>query len=182
MIEEVYGYPVKQKVFDFFMEEVPMAGETKEDGAYVKGIEDYLPKAQYGVGGEHPRLVVSDIVENFRQYSKCGKFHAIFATSSIPEAINYYGLMHAMAPELKVTALFDANIDNNEGSIAKEDALIQIISDYNAAYGKEFTIPTWADMKRDISMRLAHKENYATIDSHREERLDILIVVDQMRS
>ena len=90
--------------------------------------------------------------------------------------------MHAMAPELKVTALFDANIDNNEGSIAKEDALIQIISDYNAAYGKEFTIPTWADMKRDISMRLAHKENYATIDSHREERLDILIVVDQMRS
>lgn len=179
-VEEVYGDPAKQKVFDFFMEEVPMAGEAKEDGTYVKGIEDYLSKAQYGAGGEHPRLVVRDIVENFSQYSKCGKFHAIFATSSIPEAINYYDLMCTMAPDFKVTALFDANIDNNEGAIAKEDALLRIISDYNASYGKEFTIPTWADMKRDISARLAHKESYATIDSHREERLDILIVVDQM--
>lgn len=179
-IDEVYADPAKQKVFDFFMEEVPMAGEEEEGGACPKGIEDYLPGSQYGVGSEHPRLVVRDIVENFKQYSKCGKFHAIFATSSIPEAINYYGLMRSMAPELKVTALFDANIDNSEGAIEKEDALIQIISDYNDAYGKEFTIPTWADMKRDISARLAHKENYANIDVRREERLDILIVVDQM--
>lgn len=179
-IDEVYDDPAKQKVFDFFMDQVPMAGETGDDGTYTKGIEDYLPRAQYGAGGDHPREVVRDIAENFKQYSKCGKLHAIFATSSIPEAIGYYRLMRTMAPELKVTALFDANIDNNEGAIEKEDGLVQVISDYNAAYGKEFTIPTWADMKRDISARLAHKESYANIDARREERLDILIVVDQM--
>lgn len=179
-IDEVYDDPAKRKVFDFFMDQVPMAGETGDDDACTKGIEDFLPEAQYGPGGDHPREVVRDIAENFKRYSKCGKFHAIFATSSIPEAINYYRLMRAMAPELKVTALFDANIDNNEGAIEKEDGLVQVISDYNAAYGKEFTIPTWPAMKRDISARLAHKESYANIDAKPEERLDILIVVDQM--
>ena len=58
--------------------------------------------------------------------------------------------------------------------------MVEIVSDYNAAYGKEFTIPTWASMKKDISARLAHKKPYVNIDAKREERIDILIVVDQM--
>ena len=41
-----------------------------------------------------------------------GEIHALFATSSIPEAIDYYRLLKAKAPQLKVTALFDPTIDN----------------------------------------------------------------------
>ncbi len=36
-----------------------------------------------------------------------------------------------MPPELKITALFEPNIDNNGGAGFKEDGLVEIISDYN---------------------------------------------------
>ena len=37
------------------------------------------------------------------------------------------------------------------GSTVKEDALVELIEDYNKTYGQEFTIPTWPAMKKDIS-------------------------------
>ena len=43
--------------------------------------------------------------------SQGSKFHAIFATSSIVEAITYYRLIKVQCPELKITALFDSNVD-----------------------------------------------------------------------
>lgn len=89
-------------------------------------------------------MVVKDILENWVTLSHNSKFHAIFATSSIPEAINYYRLFKAMKPHLKVTALFDPSIDNNGGVQFKEDGLVEIISDYNEQYGQEFSIPTFA--------------------------------------
>ena len=108
------------------------------------------------------------------------KFHVILATSSIPEAIDYYRAFKERAPQMKVTALFDPSIDNNAGSTVKEDARVELIEDYNKAYGQEFTIPTWPAMKKDISARLSHKKPYVNVDANRESRIDLLIVVDQM--
>ena len=84
------------------------------------------------------------------------------------------------APQMHVTALFDPNVDNSDGAILKEDALKEIIGDYNELFDKDFIIPTWPKMKKDITARLSHKRPYLTVDQHREERLDLLIVVDQM--
>lgn len=81
---------------------------------------------------------------------------------------------------LKITALFDPNIDNNGGAVYKEDGLVEIISDYNELYNQKFTIPTFAAMKKDIASRLAHKRPYAHIANKPEEQIDLLIVVDQM--
>ena len=125
-------------------------------------------------------MVVSDILEQFPVLSHAGKFHAMLAASSIPEAVNYYHLFKQQAPKLHVTALFDPNIDNNEGATDKEDALTEIITDYNEAFGKEFVIPTWPAMKKDISSRLSHKSPYGGIATNRSQQLDLLIVVDQM--
>ena len=63
-----------------------MAGYIGDDGKYVKGIEDYLPTSQYQTE-EHENMVVQDIADNWVTLSHNSKFHAIFATSSIPEAI-----------------------------------------------------------------------------------------------
>lgn len=104
----------------------------------------------------------------------------MLATSSIPEAISYYHLFKKRAPQMHVTALFDPNVDNSNGAILKEDALKEIIGDYNELFGKDFIIPTWPKMKKDVTARLSHKRPYLTVDQHREERLDLLIVVDQM--
>lgn len=179
--EEAISDPVKSKIFYKYMDanQVGMVGHFDAKGDYIKGIEDYIPNVQYTTE-EHTTMVVKDILENWVTLSHNSKFHAIFATSSIPEAINYYRLFKAMKPHLKVTALFDPSIDNNGGVQFKEDGIVEIISDYNEQYGQEFSIPTFAKMKKDIAARLAHKKPYERIANEPAKQIDLLIVVDQM--
>ena len=179
--EEAISDDDKSEVFYKYMDanQVGMAGHYDEKGNYIKGIEDYIPNVQYRTE-EHTTAVVKDILENWVTLSHNSKFHAIFATSSIPEAINYYRLIKKMKPELRITALFDPNIDNKGGAVYKEEGLAEIIDDYNKRYDQEFTIPTFAKMKKDIAARLAHKKPYERIAGTPEQQIDLLIVVDQM--
>lgn len=179
--EEAIADAAKSKVYYKYMDagKVRMAGHFDEKGDYVKGIEDYIPSVQY-LTEEYTKTVVNDILENWTTLSHNSKFHAIFVTSSIPEAIHYYRLFKQRNPELKVTALFDPNIDNNGEVQFKENGLVEIISDYNEKYGQDFTIPTFAKMKKDIAARLAHKRPYERLANEPEKQIDLLIVVDQM--
>lgn len=176
---EAISDPKKSEIFYKYMNDVPMAGTIDCLGNYTKGIEDYIPKSQYETE-EYRRTVVADIFENWTTISHGGKFHAIFATSSIPEAIEYYRLIKSLNPELKVTALFDQSIDNNGSGTIKEDAIVEILDHYNQQYGKTFTIPTFRKYKKDVALRLAHKDPYKNIENTPEKQLDLLIVVDQM--
>ncbi len=74
-------------------------------------------------------------------------------------------------PSLKTTCLFDPNIDNGGGVQFKEEGLVEIIDDYNKKYDQEFSIGTHAGFKKDIALRLAHKEYYKTIDREPEKQL-----------
>lgn len=172
----------KSKVFYHYMDQakVPMGPMVDSAGNRIKGIEDFLTRAQYWPDTPHHGKVVEDVLRRFPVLSHGNKFHAILATSSIPEAIDYYRAFKERAPQMKVTALFDPSIDNDAGSTVKEDALVELIEDYNKAYGQEFAIPTWPAMKKDISARLSHKKPYANVDANRESHIDLLIVVDQM--
>lgn len=158
---------------------VPMAGYMADDGSYIKGIEDFLPESQYNCD-KHHRAVVGDIKDCWNTLSQCGKFHAILATYSIPEAISYYRLLKDEMPDLNVTALFDPSIDNVDGAEYKEDGLVEILEGYKEMFGKEYTIPMHAQFKVDVSLRLAHKEPYNNIASEPEKQINILIVVNQM--
>lgn len=197
-VEEALADPVKSEVFYRFMDSarVRMAGFEasgpsggEEADKRVKGIEDYLPASQY-MSDEHRGKVVEDIRSNWTVLSHGGKFHAIFATSSIPEAIEYYRLLKAEMPELKTTCLFDPNISNEDGdykmykgkpaALFKEDGLTEILTDYNRRYGQDFTLPSHAGFKKDLAYRLAHKEQYKRIEREPQKQLDLLIVVDQM--
>ena len=179
--QEAISDPAKSKVYYKYMDsqQVAMVGHIDNDGKYVKGIEDYIPSVQYETD-EHTSSVVQDILDNWVTLSHNSKFHAIFATSSIPEAIHYYRLIRKASPSLKVAALFDPNIDNNGNGIFKEEGLVEIIKDYNEQYGQDFTIPTFAKMKKDIAARLAHKKPYERIVNEPNKQIDLLIVVDQM--
>lgn len=42
---------------------------------------------------------------------------------------------------MKVTALFDPSIDNNAGSTVKEDALVELIEDYNKHTARSLLSP-----------------------------------------
>lgn len=178
--EEVFQNPKKAEIYYKYLDssQVPMAGKMGDDGKYIKGIEDYIPNVQYTTE-EHQNKVVEDIANNWRTLSR-GKLHAIFATSSIPEAITYYRKIKKAMPTLKITSLFDPNIDNMAGFQFKEDGLVEIIKDYNERYQQDFTLSTHAAFKKDIALRLAHKEYYQRIEQTPEQQLDLLIVVDQM--
>jgi len=176
---EALSDPKKKEIFNKYMKLVKMAGYIASNGKYVKGIEDELPISQYE-RTEHHQMVVNDLSENWLTLSQNGKFHALFATSSIHEAIEYYRLIKSKKPELKITALFDPNIDNNGGVQYKEDGLVEIIDDYNKRYEQDFTFATHAKFKKDIAARLAHKEPYTRIERTPDKQLDLLIVVDQM--
>lgn len=178
--EEAISDEKKAKKFYEYMDssKIKMAGYKGKDGRWVNGIEDYLPSTQYSE--EHQKKVVEDIKNNWITLSHNGKFHAIFATSSIPEAIQYYNLIRSEMPTLKVTCLFDPNIDNNGGVAFKEEGLVKILEDYKKMYDLEFTMASHAKFKKDVALRLAHKECYKRIEKTPEKQLDLLIVVDQM--
>lgn len=180
-VAEVMENEEKKQVFYNFMDKnaVPMAGKKAEDGRYIKGIEDYLPKAQYHTD-KYQQSVVDDIIENWQTMSRDSKFHGIFAVSSISEAVQYYRKFKKMQPDLKVTGLFDPTIDNEGGtkSLEKEDGLAEMLTDYNNLYAMQFDMSTYSFFKKDVAARLAHKQPYERIS--REKQLDLLIVVNQM--
>ncbi|MGP8439100.1 type I restriction endonuclease subunit R, EcoR124 family [Paraburkholderia fungorum] len=181
-VAEALADAAKKKVFNHYMNDVPMAGHRDASGAYRSGIEDHLSNAQYS-RDEHQNAVVRDIAANWAVLSQGGKFHAIFATSSIPEAIIYYRLMKVQCPELKITALFDPYISDEDGGgdpAFKTAGLEEIIEDYNAAYEQKFDLGAHANFKNDLAARLAHKAPYIRVEAEPEKRLDLLIVVNQM--
>lgn len=175
--EEALADDDRREVYLRYMEQVPMAGEKQADGQYSKGIEDYLPSAQYD-RPEHREAVAQNVIENFPLLSRNRKYHAILATSSIREAVEYYKLLREKAPELNITALFDPNEDLSGGDFDKNAALELIIGEYCNLFNKTYDVATYGLMKEDISNRLAHKEAYKRLEPGKQ--IDILIVVNQM--
>lgn len=182
-VMEAMDNPAKKKKFNHFMNDVPMAGHKDATGKYHKGIEDYVPKSQY-LSETHQAKVVEDILHKWDVLSQGNKFHAILATNSIAEAIDYYRHLKAFKPDLNVSALFDPNIDNDgsgdRGPTFKGDGLEEIMADYNARYGQDFDFSRHAAFKKDLAARLAHKKPYERIHTEPSKQLDLLIVVDQM--
>ena len=178
--EEALADEAKRRIYQKYMA-LPMVGARKPDGTWKSGIEDFVPEAQYR-SEEHRGKVVEHIRSNWARLSVLGKFHALLATSSIPEAFEYYNLLKREMPELKATVVVDDSIDNDGGGAAKEDELIAVLADYNARYGKMFTLKTFAGFKRDVAARLAHKKPYRDIGlpDGAAARLDLVIVVNQM--
>lgn len=176
---EAFADPKKKKAYNRYMNDVPMAGYLDTSGTYVTGIEDHVPKAQYQTEG-HQNVVINDIAKYWVDLSQGGKFHAIFATSSIDEAIIYYRMMKSLCPQLHTTALFDPNENNENPSVFKKDGLVELMEDYNERYGQNFDLGSHAGFKKDIAARLAHKKPYTRIEAEPDKQLDLLIVVNQM--
>ena len=149
----------------------------------MEEIEKEIPNSNYSgdtkEADEYRRAVVLDIVKNWNNVTVGGKFHGIFATSSIPQAFEYYKLFKELAPKLKTTVLVDPSTDGDTGA-EKEIALKEIISDYNQTFFKteKYTLETYDQMKTNVSWRLAHKEHFKNLSE--DQQLNILIVVNQM--
>lgn len=163
--EEIGDDPEKQAIYDKYMKDID-----------ILKIEDEA-KAIYQ-SETHHLAVIQKIVAERPLLSKNGKFHAILATKNIAEAIAYYELFKAHYPEYNVATIFDDSIDNKENSAYKEDAILEMLDDYNKRFGTNFQQSTYAKYKKDVAKRLAHKTPYQHIE--KDKQLDLLIVVTQM--
>lgn len=172
--EEAMADSVKRDKYLFYLNQ-------GEESCPMVEIEKHIPVSQYQEPG-YRRLVVRNILKNWCVRSSNSLFHAIFATSSIPEAIDYYSIfsdeMKKAGLDLKITALFDPSDNNGNTSILKMNGITQILNDYYAMFGKQYEISRYADFKTDLCRRLAHKEPYRNID--KKDQLNIVIVVDQL--
>lgn len=144
-------------------------------------IEKNIPITQYQTD-EYRREVVRNILENWSVRSYGSLFHAIFATSSIPEAIEYYRIFKEEKEKgkhsLNFTALFDPSDDNGSTSVLKMEGITEILNDYKDMFGQFFTHANYDKFKKDLCLRLAHKDPYQKIE--KSQQLNIVIVVDQL--
>lgn len=174
------GMDKNNDVFNDYMNPsfIPMAGFEDSLGRYHSGIEDYVPSSQYECDA-HREKVVEDILDNYLILSRNHKFHSIFATSSITEAIEYYRLFKKNTTSLKVALMVSKDVDNTADATYKEEGIIEALDDYNRHFNKSYVISDYDSYRKDVSLRLAHKGQYVNIENT-NEILDILIVVDQM--
>lgn len=166
--EEAISDKSKSKTYYYYLNDVPMISIEKE-----------IPSSQYKTD-EHINAVVKNIVDEYADRSHGRKFHSIFATSSIPEAIVYYRRLKKAAPHLNITVLVDPSDNNTPTSYEKMVGLAEVIEDYNALFNQTYSIPTYGKMKTDVSLRLSHEGPYKGIEKTQDKQVDILIVVNQM--
>lgn len=157
----------------------PMADELQADGTKLRGIESMLP-TWYFRCEEHHRLVIRDIKNQFPVLSSNGRFHAILATKSIQEAIEYFDLIRDVLPQLHLAPVFDNNIDNSDGGIAREEDIARILDYYNLTFHTNYDPAHYNAYKKDVRLRLAHRAQYDHIECNHEACIDLLIVVTQL--
>lgn len=172
--DEAMNDPQKRDKYLYYQDK----GETP---CPMTEIEKHIPISQYQ-DDQYRRSVVENILKGWSVRSYGSLFHAIFATSSIPEAIEYYKIFKDERDKgnhsLKITALFDPSDDNGNNSILKMDGITQILNDYRDMFGQLYTHANYDKFKKDLCKRLAHKEPYTKID--KDQQLNIVIVVDQL--
>lgn len=177
--------PLKRDKYLKIINSLEMAGGYDDSGKYIKGAEDYLPTTQYTFDPKnglvkHGHAVIKSILDGYLTVSAAKKFHSIFATSSIPEAIAYFNYLREVAPTLKTTVLVDPSDNNDNTNYDKIEGLVNVIDCYNKMFDQHFNISTYKKMKTDISLRLSHEDPYYGKDFTADKQLDMLIVVNQM--
>ena len=179
-VQEVLEDKSKSKVFYHYMDDLPMASNDGHD------IESCIPVSQYQTP-KHQEAVCKSILQDWVYVSRNRKYSAIFATSSIPEACQYYRLLKKMIsesngnyPELRIVGLFDPTTDNDENAFKKEQAIVEMLSDYQKMFGLMYSLSHYDSYKKDVANRLAHKKPYQLANVSNGDTIDLLIVVNQM--
>lgn len=153
------------------------------------------------------QAVVDAILSKHDAATHSRRFNAIFATTSINEAIEYYGLFRRIQQEkqqqdenfepLNIACVFSPPAegnkdiqqiqedlpqeqdDNRKDPEEKKKALIAIIDDYNRQYKTNHVITEYDTYYQDVQKRIKDQK-YSNKDYSHENKIDITIVVDML--
>jgi type I restriction enzyme R subunit len=169
-----------------------------DDGNVLRFHIDYFKPDKKPKNGIIPKkAVVEAILAKHQQATNGRKFNAIFATSSINDAIEFYELFKQKQHSLNIACLFsppangDKDIkqlqedlqqekeDNKVEPNRKKEALIKIIDDYNKKFKTNHTINNFDSYYQDIQARIK-SQKFSNNDLEQSQKLDIVIVVDML--
>ena len=172
--ECLHSYLIKDAIFDnnvlgFHIEYInTFKGNYDENDPTMTEAIDV---GELYMADERMSLVANHIIQNHKAKTRNKQYTAIFAVSSIPMLIKYYGIFKQINHDLNISAIFSygANEDYEGHDEHSRDALERIIGDYNEMYNTNFSTDTFAAYHKDISDRVKGKKT---------KQLDILIVVN----
>lgn len=172
---------------------------------YYKAEGDNKPKPGESLA---KAAVVDEILKKHDAATGHRRFNAVFATSSINDAIDYYHLFQAVQqgrkadPDyvpLKIAAVFSPpadvspdvkqlqedlpqeQLDNQQDPDGKKKSLEIIIADYNKQFGTNHKITEFDEYYKDVQKRIkAQKFPDADLPDKGAEKVDLVIVVDML--
>lgn len=172
--ECLHSYLIKDAIFDnnvlgFHIEYInTIKGNYDENDPTMTEAIDV---GELYMAGERMSNIANHIIQNHKAKTRNKQYTAIFAVSSIPMLIKYYGIFKEIKHDLNISAIFSygANEDYEGHDEHSRDALERIIDDYNEMYNTNFNTDTFSAYHKDISDRVKGKKT---------KQLDILIVVN----
>lgn len=172
-------------------------------------VDYYKPDVETGRPNQEvaKEAVVRAILDKHDKATNNRRFNAVFATASINDAIDYYGLFTEIEGEkvkteenyipLNIACVFSPPADGNQDvkqlqedlpqesqdnqvdPDKKKEALAYIMDDYNSLFGTNHTVNEFDLYYQDVQKRIKdHK--YSNKDYAHKNKIDITIVVDML--
>ena len=173
-------------------------------------IDYYKAEGEASPRGEDPlthEAIVNSILDKHDAATNDRKFNALFATSSINQAIEYYRLFKTIQAErkakdpnfwpLKVGCVFSPPAegnrdvqqiqedlpqereDNKVDPDGKKTSLKEIIADYNGLYRANHNLADFDLYYQDVQKRIKDQQ-YPDRDYGPDQKIDLVIVVDML--
>ena len=202
-------YKTTKDVFQHELHTYTITNAIEDKNVLRFHIDYYKPDDLYASIGEYLRkqAIAEAILKKHRAATSDYRFNALFATSSINDAIEYYKILQELQERYKsqsdeyvplnVACVFSPpaygnrdimqiqedleqeRIDNEVEPDKKRMALEKIIKDYNEQYGTNHTVMEFDIYYQDIQQRIKNQK-YTNKDYPHKNKVDIVIVVDML--
>ena len=202
-------YKTTEDVFQKLLHSYTITNAIDDRNVLRFHVEYFRPEDNDGDISETARkqAIVRAILQKHSHATNERRFNALFATSSINDAIDYYRLFRRMQGDsqtvdntvehLNVTCVFtppaEGNrdimqlqedlqqecLDNEKNPDQKKAALKAIINDYNKQFGTNHSVEEFDAYYQDVQKRIKDQK-YTNQDYSHENKIDITIVVDML--
>lgn len=153
--------------------------KTKNIDLDSEELVEGINKDEVWLADDRIRLITRHIVENHDKYTRNRQYSAILTVQSIPALIKFYNVFKEINKDydkpLNIAGVYSysPNEESTEGNVKEKhsrDSLDEIIADYNATFGTNFSTDTFQGYFNHISNSVKK--------GVKDSKIDVLIVVN----
>ena len=153
--------------------------KTKNIDLDSEELVEGINKDEVWLADDRIRLIARHIVENHDKYTRNRQYSAILTVQSITALIKFYNVFKEISKDydkpLNIAGVYSysPNEESTEGNVKEKhsrDSLDEIIADYNATFGTNFSTDTFQGYFNHISNSVKK--------GVKDSKIDVLIVVN----